>query len=116
MPGKAMLALLLAVVSLTPFAAPGGAQTAALQFGACAPPPDGLPDAGQQCATLHLPLDYADPNGRKIEVAVSRVRAANRASRRGVLLLNPGGPGGAGLDLPACSPPFSPRACSTATT
>src|ERR1700704_993875 len=100
MTGKAMLALLLAVVSLTLFAAPGGAQTAALQFGACAPPPDGVPDAGQQCATLHLPLDYADPNGRKIEVAVSRVRAANPASRRGVLLLNPGGPGGSGLDLP----------------
>jgi pimeloyl-ACP methyl ester carboxylesterase len=100
MPGKAVLALLLAVVSLTPFAAPGGAQTAALQFGACAPSPDGVPDAGQQCATLHLPLDYADPNGRKIAVAVSRMRAANRASRRGVLLLNPGGPGGPGLDLP----------------
>ncbi|HEV7503520.1 MAG TPA: alpha/beta hydrolase [Thermoanaerobaculia bacterium] len=92
--------LLLAVVSLTLFAAPSGAQTAALQFGACAPAPDGVPDAGQQCATLQLLLDYADPNGRKIEVAVSRVRAANRASRRGVLLLNPGGPGGSGLDLP----------------
>ncbi|HEV7786544.1 MAG TPA: alpha/beta hydrolase [Thermoanaerobaculia bacterium] len=100
MPGKAMFVLLLAVVSVAPFAAPGGAQTAALQFGACAPSPDELPDAGQQCATLQLPLDYADPNGRKIEVAVSRVRAANRASRRGVLLLNPGGPGGSGLDLP----------------
>jgi pimeloyl-ACP methyl ester carboxylesterase len=99
MPEKVMLALLLAVVSLTPFAAPAGAQTAGLQFGAC-PPSDGLPDAGQQCATLQLPLDYTDPNGRKITVAVSRVRAANPASRRGVLLLNPGGPGGAGLDLP----------------
>ncbi len=99
MPGKVMLALLLAVVSLTPFAAPAGAQAAALQFGAC-PPSDGLPDAGQQCATLQVPLDYANPGGRKITVAVSRVRAANPAGRRGVLLLNPGGPGGAGLDFP----------------
>src|ERR1700712_5417012 len=99
MPGKVMPALLLAVVSLTLFTAPASAQTAALQFGAC-PPSDGLPEAGQQCATLQLPLDYTDPNGRKITVAVSRVRAANPASRRGVLLLNPGGPGGAGLDLP----------------
>jgi pimeloyl-ACP methyl ester carboxylesterase len=99
MSGKAMLALLLAAVSPVPFTAPV-AQAAPLQFGACPPALDGLPDAGQQCATLQLPLDYADPNGRKITVAVSRVRATNPASRRGVLLLNPGGPGGAGLDLP----------------
>jgi pimeloyl-ACP methyl ester carboxylesterase len=99
MPGKVVPVLLLAVVSLTSFAAPGGAQTG-LQFGACPPSQDGLPDAGQQCATLQLPLDYSDPNGRKIAVAVSRVRAASPAGRRGVLLLNPGGPGGPGLDLP----------------
>ena len=88
MPGKVMPALLLAVVSLTPFAAPAGAQ-AALQFGAC-PPSDGLPDAGQQCAVLQVPLDYANPGGRKIAVAVSRVRAANPASRRGVLHMGAG--------------------------
>jgi pimeloyl-ACP methyl ester carboxylesterase len=98
MPGKVPPALLLAAVSLAPFAVSGGAQT--LQFSACPASPGGVPDAGQQCATLQVPLDYADPNGRKIAVAVSRVRSANPASRRGVLLLNPGGPGGPGLDLP----------------
>ena len=104
MPGKVVPVLLLAVVSL---ASPGGAQTT-LQFGAC-PGSLGLPDAGQQCATLQVPLDYADPNGRKITVAVSRVRAANPGSRRGVLLLNPGGPGGPGLDLPGIFAALLPR-------
>jgi pimeloyl-ACP methyl ester carboxylesterase len=106
MPGKVVPALLLAVVSLASLAAPGGAQT--LQFGAC-PSSGGLPDAGQQCATLQVPLDYADPNGRKIAIAVSRVRAANPVSRRGVLLLNPGGPGGSGLDLPELFAQLLPR-------
>src|SRR3954468_3865666 len=107
MPGKVVPALLLAVVSLTSFAVPGGAQ--ALQFGACPAFLDGVPDAGQQCAALQVPLDYADPNGRKITVAVSRVRAANPGSRRGVLLLNPGGPGGPGLDLPRLLAALLPR-------
>ncbi|HEY4589699.1 MAG TPA: alpha/beta hydrolase, partial [Thermoanaerobaculia bacterium] len=107
MPGKVVPALLLAAVSLAPFAVSGGAQT--LQFGACPASPGGVPDAGQQCATLQVPLDYADPNGRKIAIAVSRVRAANPGSRRGVLLLNPGGPGGPGLDLPALLAQLLPR-------
>jgi len=109
MPGKVLPALLLAVVSLASFAAIGGAQTAPLQFGACPASLDGVPDAGQQCATLQLPLDYADPNGRKITVAVSRLRAANPGSRRGVLLLNPGGPGAPGLDLPRLLAALLPR-------
>src|SRR5690606_19447372 len=36
-----------------------------------------------------------------IELAVSRFPASDPERRRGVLLLNPGGPGGPGLDLPA---------------
>ncbi|MER0241207.1 alpha/beta hydrolase [Streptomyces sp. HSW2009] len=53
-----------------------------------------------QCADLTVPLDYAKPNGKKIKVAISRVKATSAKERRGVLLLNPGGPGGEGLDLP----------------
>jgi len=54
----------------------------------------------QQCGTLQVPLNYKNPSGRKITVAVSRIPAADPSHRRGVLLLNPGGPGGPGLDLP----------------
>ncbi|MEU3597393.1 alpha/beta hydrolase [Streptomyces sp. NPDC006798] len=56
--------------------------------------------ANFQCATLKVPLDYRDPGGKKIDVAVSRVAAADQSARRGVLLFNPGGPGGSGLRDP----------------
>jgi pimeloyl-ACP methyl ester carboxylesterase len=58
-------------------------------------------DPRQTCGTLQVPLDYRRPGGRQITVAVSRIPAADPATRRGVLLLNPGGPGGEGLDTPS---------------
>ncbi|MEV7671959.1 alpha/beta hydrolase [Streptomyces sp. NPDC088752] len=53
-----------------------------------------------ECATIKVPLDYARPNGGKLDVAISRTKATSAKDRRGVLLLNPGGPGGIGLDMP----------------
>jgi pimeloyl-ACP methyl ester carboxylesterase len=47
-----------------------------------------------------VPLDYSAPGGRTIDIAISRLRTSDPAVRRGVLLLNPGGPGGSGLELP----------------
>ncbi|MFI2610377.1 alpha/beta fold hydrolase [Kitasatospora sp. NPDC018619] len=57
--------------------------------------------AAFECATLHVPLDYADPGGRRIDLAVSRIRAGGGKVRHGVLLMNPGGPGVGGLTMPA---------------
>jgi pimeloyl-ACP methyl ester carboxylesterase len=55
-----------------------------------------------QCSSLRVPLNYADPSGRKITLALSRVPATAPASQRqGVLLVNPGGPGASGLSLAA---------------
>ncbi|MFD0434327.1 alpha/beta hydrolase [Streptomyces chartreusis] len=54
-----------------------------------------------ECATLDVPLDYRNPDGRQIEIAVSRLASKDLSKRRGVLLTNPGGPGGPGLDYPA---------------
>ncbi|MDH2430466.1 alpha/beta hydrolase [Sphaerisporangium sp. TRM90804] len=48
-----------------------------------------------------MPLDYRAPRGRSIEIAISRIAAAQPGSRRGILLSNPGGPGGSGLDMPS---------------
>ncbi|WP_433166070.1 alpha/beta hydrolase [Kribbella sp. CA-247076] len=48
--------------------------------------------AGMQCGTLKVPLDYRDPNGRTIDIAVSRLASKKPEKRRGVLLTNPGGP------------------------
>ncbi|MFJ4906302.1 alpha/beta fold hydrolase [Streptomyces sp. NPDC093249] len=64
--------------------------------------------AAYQCATIKVPLDYTRPNGRTLDLAVSRVKATSAGDRRGVLLLNPGGPGGAGLDMPLYMGPELP--------
>ncbi|WP_084715948.1 alpha/beta fold hydrolase [Saccharothrix syringae] len=55
---------------------------------------------GLDCAELVLPLDYARPAEEKISLVISRRRATDPARRRGVLVLNPGGPGGSGLGMP----------------
>ncbi|WP_239003579.1 alpha/beta hydrolase [Nocardia panacis] len=67
-----------------------------LEWKSCDDP--GLDKAGAQCADVTVPLNYAQPQGKTITVAISRL-AADPATRRGVLLSNPGGPGGPGLDM-----------------
>ncbi|MFE3020498.1 alpha/beta fold hydrolase [Streptomyces sp. NPDC059256] len=57
--------------------------------------------ASLECATVKVPLDYRRPTGKKLDIAISRIAATNPAKRRGVLLINPGGPGTWGLDMPA---------------
>src|SRR6202000_2010929 len=62
----------------------------------------GLLGAGLKCASLSVPLNYSDPNGRKITLALSEVPATAPASQRlGDLLVNPGGPGASGRSLAA---------------
>ncbi|MEW2139840.1 alpha/beta hydrolase [Streptomyces sp. NPDC005409] len=56
--------------------------------------------ASYECATLKVPLDYRRPDGPTLDLAISRMKSENPAKRHGVMLLNPGGPGGGGLDLP----------------
>ncbi|MET9263519.1 alpha/beta hydrolase [Amycolatopsis sp. NPDC004079] len=53
-----------------------------------------------QCASIEVPLDYRNPDGKKISVEISRLSSGIPAKRRGVLLFNPGGPGGTGLTFP----------------
>ncbi|WP_330289680.1 alpha/beta hydrolase [Streptomyces sp. NBC_00576] len=53
-----------------------------------------LQQAGAQCADVTVPLNYDDPGGRTITVAISRIGATDRHHRVGALLLNGGGPGG----------------------
>lgn len=53
---------------------------------------------GFSCSTLHVPLDYARPAGRSIDVAVVRLPAQGPGRRIGSLVINPGGPGGSGVD------------------
>ncbi|WP_328431440.1 alpha/beta hydrolase [Streptomyces sp. NBC_00453] len=58
-------------------------------------------DPRQRCATLEVPMDYAHPDGPKIDLAVSRIPSEKPSARRGALLLIPGGPGGTSLDDPS---------------
>ena len=48
------------------------------------------------CGEVTVPLDWADPSGDTITVALSRHHASGNS--HGSLLLNPGGPGGSGFD------------------
>ena len=55
---------------------------------------------GLECGSLQVPLSYADPNGRKLTLALSMVPAtAPKSQQQGVMLVNPGGPGASGLSL-----------------
>ncbi|MEI2776093.1 MAG: alpha/beta fold hydrolase [Tetrasphaera sp.] len=55
---------------------------------------------GAKCALLTVPLDYANPSGPKIKIAVSRIKhTTSDADAQGIMLTNPGGPGGSGLVL-----------------
>ncbi|WP_415949041.1 alpha/beta hydrolase [Streptomyces sp. KLOTTS4A1] len=75
------------------------AEAAGITFGAC-PEAEKLPDA-VTCGTVRVPLDYARPAGRQIELTVSRVPAqGEKSERQGALVFNPGGPGGSGMHFP----------------
>ncbi|MCM0622669.1 alpha/beta hydrolase [Nocardioides bruguierae] len=56
--------------------------------------------SGNLCGTLEVPVDYADPSGDSIEVAVLKVPAP-ADSRVGSLVVNPGGPGAPGTSYAA---------------
>ncbi|MFE9018707.1 alpha/beta hydrolase [Streptomyces sp. NPDC007808] len=80
---------------VNPLTASASGTPAALKWTECEG--EGL-DQRQECATVSVPMDYSDPGGRSIDVAVSRIRSEDPSARRGVLLLIAGGPGGASLD------------------
>ncbi|HYX93711.1 MAG TPA: alpha/beta hydrolase [Geodermatophilus sp.] len=54
--------------------------------------------AGVECATADLPMDYDEPEGARVQIAVARVPAADPANRIGSLFFNFGGPGGPAVD------------------
>lgn len=89
----------------------GGGRTPAASVTPQSPPPGSEPLAafygqrlawteceGAECARLRVPVDYDAPQGETIELAVIRVPAKRPSSRIGSLVVNPGGPGGSGVD------------------
>ena len=52
---------------------------------------------GFQCAKVAVPLDYSQPGGQTIEIAMKK-HLATGSVRQGTLFVNPGGPGASGVD------------------
>lgn len=52
-----------------------------------------------ECGTIQVPLDYSDPDGETIELALIRIEAREPSRRLGVLMANPGGPGGSAIEF-----------------
>jgi pimeloyl-ACP methyl ester carboxylesterase len=51
-----------------------------------------------ECTDLRVPIDYADLTVGTFKIAVLRYKAQDPKNRIGSLIVNPGGPGGSGVD------------------
>jgi pimeloyl-ACP methyl ester carboxylesterase len=79
-------------------AAPAKASASSVSWAPCTD--EGL--EGLECATLQVPLDYKNPRGQKITLALSRAKhTGTDAQFQGAMLVNPGGPGGEGRSFAA---------------
>lgn len=75
----------------------------AIAWGKCDDP--GLTSAGAVCGFLTVPLDWSKPTGATIKIAVSKVaHTVSAAKYQGIMIVNPGGPGGSGLGLSTLGP------------
>ncbi len=92
-----------ALSTLAPAGTAGAAEQApmvraatTIDFGGC--DKFAIAGLGAECGYLSVPLNWSKPNGKKIKLAVSRVKSTAPAAKyQGVMLVNPGGPGGSGL-------------------
>ncbi|MDQ1710653.1 MAG: hypothetical protein QOE45_103 [Frankiaceae bacterium] len=85
------------VPSATTSPAPALAATIA-RYGAATLSWKGCGD-GFECARLTVPRDYAAPAGGDVTISVIRLKARQQSRRIGSLVLNPGGPGGSGIEF-----------------
>jgi pimeloyl-ACP methyl ester carboxylesterase len=131
----AAAAAALAVISGCSSGTPAGAgNTSPAASSTVASPPSGVNPGGPEkpapalhwhactneqspvrCTTLAVPLDYSNPGGRKITLALDEIPAtAPAAQQQGALLVNPGGPGGSGISLaPFVASGLRPAVAST---
>jgi pimeloyl-ACP methyl ester carboxylesterase len=52
-----------------------------------------------ECAVATVPLDYDEPTGSTTEVALVRIPATDQENPIGSVFVNPGGPGGSGVEF-----------------
>ncbi|WP_436527613.1 alpha/beta hydrolase [Actinoplanes sp. HUAS TT8] len=85
-------AAILVLATLTGFARPARADPA-VTWAVC---PE---DARVECGRMRVPADWASPYGPTIELQMARRKATDPAHRLGVLIVNPGGPGGSAVNM-----------------
>jgi pimeloyl-ACP methyl ester carboxylesterase len=97
----ALVSVLVPVLGAGPAGAAGTpAAVPAIRWHRCPAGSAAAMAGGFLCATVAAPLDYRNPSGPKIRLAVVE-HVATGAARRGVIFFNPGGPGGPGtVQLP----------------
>jgi len=113
---RTVLAALVAVLAATLFTIPpaAGAAPASSPSGtgpAAVPQLDWASCAGEgleafECATAVVPLDYDRPRGKQITLALTRLPAGDPSRKIGSLFINPGGPGGSGVEFVQGAGPF----------
>ncbi len=93
----AALAAALVVLTGCSSGVSGPRSTSAAGASVPAPSPDPLTwstcGKNLECATIKVPQEYTEPDGRQIPLAVMRHRATDPDRRIGSLVFNPGGPG-----------------------
>ncbi|MFE7189158.1 alpha/beta hydrolase [Kitasatospora sp. NPDC057541] len=95
----------------TPTVKPTGADDPALKpfygqqitWAACAPDAKAAAQkidiSLMKCGKLRVPLDYTNPSGEALDLAVIKNPAAKQDQKLGSLMVNPGGPGASGVDM-----------------
>lgn len=94
--GAVLLGAALLLSAQPALAAPASApavKPAAINWKPCAE------DATVECGTLKVPVDWSKPRGATFDLALARRKATEPSSRIGALVINPGGPGGSGVDF-----------------
>ena len=100
-PSRLLTAAVALALAATAVAVPGPAQAAPRggpAWGPCADATDELPDR-LLCATLTVPVNWAHPRGATIDLALAKLPAARPDERIGSMFINPGGPGGSGVNF-----------------
>jgi pimeloyl-ACP methyl ester carboxylesterase len=70
-----------------------------INIGALGLPPGRAGKLTFECATISVPEDYADPSGATLRIQLVRVHDSDDNNPIGSLIVNPGGPGGSGVNL-----------------
>jgi pimeloyl-ACP methyl ester carboxylesterase len=91
--GVALAGALLPVLPASAAGAPAAGSVPGVAWQPCADQPT------VDCGTLRVPLDWKRPGAAKVGLGLARHVARDPAHRVGTVFVNPGGPGGSGVEI-----------------